>query len=85
LVEEVAAAAGSLQDLAETLVASTRSFTLKDRARGFAAAPAASRPAPGRANAPRKAATAARPTAASPQSKARAVVADAAADDWQTF
>jgi len=85
LVEEVAAAAGSLQDLAETLVASTRAFTLKERARGFATAPApaASRPAPGRPAAPRKAA-AARATAA-PKAKARAAVAEDAGDDWQTF
>jgi methyl-accepting chemotaxis protein len=86
LVEEVAAAAGSLQDLAETLVASTRAFTLKERARGFAGAPAAAatRPAPGRAAASRKAPPA-RPSAAAPKAKARVAVAEDAGDDWQTF
>jgi methyl-accepting chemotaxis protein len=86
LVEEVAAAAGSLQDLAETLVASTRAFTLKDRARGFTATPpvAAARPAPSaaRATAARKPVAAARPAA--PKGKARAAVAEADGD-WQTF
>jgi methyl-accepting chemotaxis protein len=92
LVEEVAAAAGSLQDLAETLVNSTRAFTLKDRPRGFGAAPAAasSRPSPARATAPRdrRAAVAPRPAAA-PKAKARVAVAAAAGagsdEDWQTF
>ena len=89
LVEEVAAAAGSLQDLAQALVTSTRIFTLKDQARGFGTAGAVAAPCPttsavhARAPRDRKPAAAARPAAT--KSKPHAAVAAAGDDDWQTF
>jgi methyl-accepting chemotaxis protein len=89
LVEEVAAAASSLQELAESLVASTQPFTLKDRARGFGTAPAARLAASAaRATAPRerKAAPALRSTAAAkPKRRATAAAVAGAEEDWKTF
>ncbi len=87
LVEEVAAAAGSLQDLAETLVSSTRAFTLKNSPRTSAAGSAKtaargaspSRPAGPRERKPNPAPRAA--VATKPKSSAAA----AADEDWQTF
>jgi methyl-accepting chemotaxis protein len=69
LVEEVAAAAGSLQDLAQTLVGTTRAFTLKDQVRGSAAA------------APRKPVGAAQAAG----KRKPAAIADSAEGEWQTF
>jgi hypothetical protein len=89
LVEEVAAAAGSLRELAQTLVTSTRAFTLKDQARGFGAAAltavhrSAASPAHARASRDGKPLAPARPASA-PKSKTRAV-ATAGDDEWQTF
>ena len=91
LVEQVAAAAGSLQDLAQSLVVSVGVFTLKDRARGSASAPAAA--ASARAAAPiRRQTTPAGRISTQPAKRAPAAAptrgAAATADsdgDWQTF
>ncbi|MGD0475252.1 MAG: methyl-accepting chemotaxis protein, partial [Candidatus Velthaea sp.] len=89
LVEEVAAAAGSLQDLAQSLVASVSVFTLAEGARAAAPPRAA---APARAAAlPRHAAPAKHAAAAKHAAPAKheALVPARAADDddadWQTF
>jgi len=84
LVEEVAATAGSLQDLAQTLVASTHAFTLEDQTRGFGKAAVA----PRRAASPvtvRAARTARTARAANPKSQPSTAAPAAGDDEWQTF